>query len=143
MPAGRPTKYNNSILRKTKEYIRDSDDIEERQLTGLSVKGTELYKSKFKVKIPTLEGLAYHIKVNKDTIQEWKKQHKEFSVLIQELLNKQAQELISKGLSGDYNPTIAKVLLTKHGYREGTDITTDDKALPVPIYGGKSTSDTE
>jgi hypothetical protein len=26
--------------------------------------------------------------------------------------------LINNGLSGDYNPTIAKVLLSKHGYRE-------------------------
>ena len=37
------------------------------------------------------------------------------------------------GLQGSYNPTIAKVLLTKHGYREGTDITTNDKDLPMPL----------
>ena len=30
--------------------------------------------------------------------------------------------LINKGLSGDHNPTIAKVLLTEHGYREGTEL---------------------
>ena len=35
-------------------------------------------------------------------------------------------------------PTIAKVLLTKHGYREGIDQTTNDKDLPTPILGGVS-----
>ncbi len=33
---------------------------------------------------------------------------------------------MNNGLSGDYNPTIAKVLLTKHGYREGIEATGKD-----------------
>ena len=53
-------------------------------------------------------------------------------------MSKQADRLLNNGLSGNYNPTIAKVMLTKHGYREGIDNTTNDKDLPAPIYGGKS-----
>ena len=38
------------------------------------------------------------------------------------------------GLSGDYNSTIAKLILsTNHGMREGTDITSDNK--PIAILG--------
>lgn len=125
---GRPTSYNEEMLNKTIEYIESCEDEEVQELTGLSVKGTELYKNKLKVNIPTIEGLAYYIKINKDTLYEWCKVYKEFSDVIDELRAKQAKALVNKGLSGDYNPTIAKVLLTKHGYREGIEQTGKDGA---------------
>jgi len=127
MPAGRPTEYNEEMLKKAQEYIEMCNDDEIQQTIGMSSKGTELFKNKVIVNIPTIEGLAYELKVHKDTIYEWCKVYKEFSVVIDELRAKQARELINKGLSGDYNPTIAKVLLTKHGYREGIDATTNNK----------------
>lgn len=118
-PGGRPTIYGEEMLEKTQAYIDNCNDTEEDKELNL----------KKKVNLPTLEGLAYEIKVNKDTIQEWRKVHPEFSVLIGELLAKQARSLVNNGLSGSYNPTIAKVLLTKHGYREGIDATTNDLPL--------------
>jgi hypothetical protein len=123
--AGRPTEYNGEILKKTREYIDSCSD-------ELETVGDKII---FSVNIPTIEGLAYHLKLHKDTIYTWRKEEdkKEFSDLIEELLAKQARELVNKGLSGRYNPTIAKVLLTKHGYREGIDQTTNDKDLPTPI----------
>lgn len=130
----RPTDYNEKILEKTREYINTCTDTEFDKENGISKK----------VNLPTIEGLAYHIEVNKDTVYEWCKIHNEFSDLIDDLRAKQARELINKGLSGDYNPTIAKVLLTKHGYREGIDQTTNDKDLPIPILNvSNNTSDTE
>ena len=133
MPAGRPTDYSPEILEKTIEYLELSEDKEEQQLSGLSAKRTELYKTHFKVNLPTIEGLAYYLKVNRDTIYEWCKVHKEFSDIIEDLKAKQAQELISKGLSGDYNPTIAKVLLSKHGYREGFEEDHTTGGLPIQV----------
>lgn len=115
MPGGRPTLYSPEILTKTEEYINSCEDYKDE-------KGKN-------VNLPTLEGLSYFLKVHKDTINEWRKVHEEFSVVIGDLLAKQARQLVNKGLSGDYNPTIAKVLLTKHGYREGTDVTSDGKAI--------------
>ena len=51
----------------------------------------------------------------------------------------QEQSLLDGGLSGRYNPLIAKLVLSSnHGYREGKDITTDGKAVQIPIYGGLS-----
>lgn len=124
MPAGRPTIYNEEILTKTKEYIDSCKD----GIVDVSIDPNKpIYKTK--VNIPTIEGLAYHLGINKDTIYTWRKEKPEFSDLIEELLAKQAKELVNKGLSGDYNSTIAKVLLTKHGYREGIDATTDDKPI--------------
>lgn len=113
---GRPTKYNEEILAKTREYIDNCEDTEADRDSDI----------KASVNIPTIEGLAYEIKVNKDTIYEWRKIYPIFSDLIQDLLAKQAKHLINKGLAGTYNPTIAKVLLTKHGYREGIEQTGAD-----------------
>ena len=138
-PGGRPTDYSEEILEKTLEYLKGAEDEEEQQLTGLSVKGTQLFKTHLKVNIPTIEGLAYHLKVNRDTIYTWAKKHPEFSDIIGDLKAKQAKELISKGLSGDYNPTIAKVLLSKHGYKESTeqDVTSDGLPIQIVSYNKK------
>lgn len=128
---GRPTIYNEEILNKTKEYVANAEDEEVQQLTGMSVKGTELYKNKLNVKIPTIEGLALYLGISRETVYAWEKEKPEFSDIIAQLRAKQANALISKGLSGDYNPTIAKVLLSKHGYKEQTeqDITSAGKPI--------------
>lgn len=125
----RPTIYNEDLVNKTKQYVNDSEDSSEQELSGLSVKGTELYRSKVIVNLPSIEGLAYYLGIHKDTIYAWEKEHEEFSDVIGDLRAKQAQQLINKGLSGDYNPTIAKVLLTKHGYIDKQDVTSDGKAI--------------
>lgn len=118
---GRPTKYSLDILKRTKEYIESCEDETTELFTGYTRNGGEMFKEKLVVKLPNIEGLAYTLKISKDTIYEWCKIHKDFSDVIKDLLAKQANVLLTKGLSGDYNPTIAKVLLTKHGYREGIE----------------------
>jgi hypothetical protein len=85
--------------------------------------------------------------VNRDTIYDWETKEPEFSDILGKLRAKQAHMLITNGLSGDYNPTIAKVLLTKHGYREGQEVTgKDGGALSVnfdPIFKYAPTPETE
>jgi len=127
----RPTDYNNSILVRARKYLAQAKDEEQQQLTGLSVKGTELYKNKLRVNLPSIEGLALYLGIDRSTIYDWESQEDkgEFSNIIGELRAKQARELINKGLSGDYNPTIAKVLLSKHGYKEEKDINLAEKKL--------------
>lgn len=140
---GRPTNYGPHIITKTREYIDQCEDTEEEVLTGLSAKGTELYKQKLNVNIPTIEGLALYLDIARDTIYEWEKEEdkKEFSDILAKLRAKQANALINNGLSGNYNPTIAKVLLVKHGYRDGHELTgKDGKDLKVnfdPIFDNK------
>jgi len=136
---GRPTSYSQEMLQKTKAYILSCEEEHEvRYKPRLVVDGdkNEIVNEPYihyNPKIPTIEGLAYELKVNKTTIYEWENKFEEFSNVIDELRNKQASQLVNKGLSGQYNSTIAKVLLTKHGYREGADLTTNDKNLPQPL----------
>lgn len=127
MAAGRPTEYNPNILKEAEEYLDSCVDDEEE-------KGTEDKPIlSFRVKLPTIGGLARHLGVARSTLYEWKATYPEFSDIIEQLSAEQEDRLINEGLAGNYNPTISKVILTKHGYREGIDATTNDKDIPVPI----------
>ncbi len=117
--AGRPKIYSQEILDKTVQYIENCKDVEEDKENGIAKQ----------VNLPSIEGLAYEIKVNRDTIYAWCKEYPEFSDIIDDLRAKQAKYLLNKGLSGDYNSTIAKVILTKHGYIDKQDVTSDGKAI--------------
>jgi hypothetical protein len=113
------------------------EDIQE--VIGLSAKGTELYKNKLRVHLQTIEGFALHIGVNPDTLYEWAKNYPEFSEALRKIKTEQQKRLLDRGLSGDYNPTIAKLVLSaNHNMREKQDVTTDGHKLPQPIYGGLS-----
>jgi hypothetical protein len=117
----RPTEYSQEIIIKSTAYIDSCEDELIDRISGQSESFTK-YEQKLKVKIPTIEGLARYLKIHRDTVYEWEKQHPEFSDILEDLRAKQADRLLNNGLSGDYNPTIAKVLLTKHGYTDKQEI---------------------
>lgn len=121
MPAGRPSEYSESILVQVRDYLKACKDKRIKRVSGESEKFTK-YDHKLKVNLPTIEGLAVFLKIHRDTVYSWEKEYPEFSDIIGELRAKQLESLINNGLSGDYNPTIAKVLLAKHGYKEATEI---------------------
>jgi hypothetical protein len=124
-PGGRPLTYSKDIIKKAKEYVDKCEDEEYERIRTEGPASTT-YELKLKVNLPTIEGLALYLEVNRDTIYDWERKYKEFSDILGKLRAKQAKCLIDNGLSGDYNPTIAKVLLTKHGYREGSELTGKD-----------------
>ena len=128
MPAGRPIEYNEQVLAKAEEYIKSCIDEDVNNGTP------EKPFIKTKVNVPTKGGLAVYLDVSRDTLYDWAKKYKEFSYIMERLGSEQESRLINNGLAGTYNSTIAKVLLTKHGYREGIDGTTNDKDLPTPIF---------
>lgn len=117
---GRPTIYSKEIINKTKKYLESCKDKED-EFHKTRGEKSDGYERILRVKLPTIEGLAGYLHVARDTIYQWRREYKEFSDIIEELLQKQADALIANGLSGSYNSTIAKVLLTKHGYREGIE----------------------
>lgn len=130
---GRPTKYSPQVLIKTQEYLDNCQDeyFDYHKTQGAT---SNTYERKIKVKLPTVEGLALFLKVHRDTVQEWGKQHPPFSVALAKLKEMQLERLIAGGLSGDYNPMITKLVLSaNHGMKERVDNTTDDKPMPQPI----------
>lgn len=105
MPAGRPTKYNKKILTDTVDYLENHADYEDI--------------------VPSIAGLACHLKLNKTTIYDWDKQEDkaEFSNMLAQILLKQERMLLSGGLSSGMNATIVKLMLAKHNYSERTEAT--------------------
>ena|SRR3990167_2047510 len=130
MPVGRPTTYRGKkTIKLVDEYLNNRKDKWDEE------------KQKWVVDLPTMGGLAVFIGCNVDSLYEWEKKHPEFSESLDKVRQEQQDRLINKGLSGDYNSTIAKLILSSnHGMRERTDVTTDDKELPNPIYGGQAVS---
>jgi hypothetical protein len=112
MGAGRPTDYNDQVLKDSFGYIQSCED------SYITV-GEAVIK---KVSVPTIEGLAMYLEVSRSTIYTWQKEHPEFLDIIETLLQKQITALINNGLAGNYNSTIAKVLLAKHGYTDKQEI---------------------
>lgn len=112
MTAGRPSKLTDALIEKAAKYA-----IKDYMLNG------EV--------IPTVEGLAVYLKVSRSTVYKWKGENSDFSDILEDLMARQAKELFSNGLTGDFNPTITKLILTKHGYsdRVEQDVTSSDGAL--------------
>ena len=101
MPGGRPTKYNDEILSKAKAYV-DGGYIE------------------FGDVIPQMAGLAIELSISRETIYDWcdDPEKQEFSDIVGRCLRAQERKLLNGSLKGEMNPTIAKLILTKHGYSE-------------------------
>lgn len=129
MAGGRPTDYSADIIKKAQKYL---DDCVDERVIVYAGRGKRRYQVEghLKVRIPTIEGLAVYLGISRETVYAWEKDpsKKEFSDILAQLRAEQADRLVNSGLSGDYNPTIAKVLLTKHGYREGHEHTGADGA---------------
>ena len=116
---GRPTDLTQEVIDSANAYLLSCEDTE--------VEKDEWQRVTYslKVKLPSIEWLARHIKVARSTIYEWRKLEtplwREFSDIIEDILSEQAEKLLNNWLSGDYNPTIAKVILTKHWYTDKSE----------------------
>jgi len=126
MTAGRPTKYSKEMCDKVVVYLEErKDDWKLKTFEYIDSKGKKDKKVDiiFEVNLPTIEGFALFLGVNKTTLYEWGKKHKEFSNSLEEIKTIQQEKLINHGLSGKYNPTIAKLILSSnHNMVEKKDI---------------------
>jgi hypothetical protein len=133
---GRPSEYKPEYCQKVDEYLQSRQDEDVKVVKQASIeKGYEMYDTKLKVKLPTIEGFALFIGVNKTSLYEWEKIHDEFSNALGKIRTEQQQRLLDKGLSGEYNSTIAKLVLSaNHGMSEKTiqEVTGKDGEPLIP-----------
>ena len=97
---GRPSQYNKELLVKAREYGKKYQDLGH--------------------VIPSIAGLALYRGVSRAIIYVWSadEDKQEFLDILDDILSEQEFTLINKGLSGDFNPAITKLVLGKHGYHE-------------------------
>ena len=118
MPAGRPTEYTPELVEKAWKYADG----------GWKRAGD---------KVPSVAGLACVLGVRRETCHAWgKDDDKEFSNILGVIAEKQERELLNKGLSGDFNSPITKMMLSKHGYADANTFGSDpDKPLRHEVSG--------
>src|SRR3990167_951809 len=99
----RPTIYSEDILEKTRDY--------------------SVNFSNYGDVIPSVAGLAVHLKISRPTIYDWASQEdkQEFSYILDDILSDQERVLMNKGLTGEFNSNIVKLALGKHGYSDKTE----------------------
>jgi len=117
---GRPSKYEGEkTLKKAKEYIEKCVDSISQKLESTNKKtGRRRFINLLKVNIPKAEGLALYLGVSRQLLYDWADKHKEFHDILERINQIQVNRVIDEALAGNYNSTIAKLLLAKHGYRD-------------------------
>lgn len=130
-PAGRPTLYQTAFCAKVDEYIELTQDewSEFHKTRGLS---SDSYDRIVRVNLPSREGLAKFLGVSHDALSAWEREHDEFRVALAKLDAEQKSRLIQESLAGNYNPMIAKLVLSaNHDMKEKseTDLTSKGEKI--------------
>lgn len=96
----RPDMINETYVKKAQEYVDGA------------------WKADGSV-VPTVEGMAIYLDISRKTCY----QAEELSHTLEQVQRLQASLVLNKGLTGEYNSNIAKLLLSsKHGYVEKQEI---------------------
>jgi hypothetical protein len=98
--AGRPTDWSEEIEEQAWDYIKT-------------------YASEHDHAVPSIVGLCSVLGRGKTTIYTWAEdENKQFRDILDAIKEKQELVTFNKSLKGEYNATIAKLLLGKHGYHD-------------------------
>ena len=117
-PFGRPSKLTPEMFEEANVYLDETCSMSVNTL------------------LPTIEGLALCLHIHRDSLYKWAEENKDFSDILERLRQSQAQKILQNSMLNRYNSTISKLMLSKHGYIEQKDVTTNGKDLPTPILGG-------
>lgn len=95
---GRPSLLTPELIAKAREY-----------LFGYEEQGDV---------IPSASGLACWLGVAKSSIYLYAQKNDDFSDTLDAIQAKQETLTLNKGMTGDFNSTIAKLVLANHGYSD-------------------------
>ncbi len=122
LPGGRPTMYRPEFVAKVEEYLAECID-EETEFHKTRGDKSDSYDRILKVNLPMVESFARWLGFDKTTIYEWAKIYPEFSHALEHIKEEQQRRLLNEGLSGTYNPMIAKLILSaNHGMKEDSTL---------------------
>ena len=96
-PVGRPTKYNEELQEQANDYLFNWSDRDA---------------------VPSRVGLCCYIGISKHTSFEWEKLYPEFSATLAAVETLQEHTAMNKGITGEFNSTIVKLVLANHGYSD-------------------------
>lgn len=117
-PVGRPSSLKQEHIDGAKWYLKGGfAELEPKQV------------------VPSIAGLACYLGVERNRIREWGTQNDEFQTTLEAIKSAQEVLLINNGLTGDFNATITKLMMSNHGYSDkvDSDITNSDGNLkPSP-----------
>lgn len=88
------------------------------------------------VSLPSKEGLALYLGVDLSTVYNWRDKYPEFAKVFTLITLVQAERLINKGLSGDYEKVMVRLLLSKHGYKEQYGLSGEGEGEPIKLDVG-------
>jgi hypothetical protein len=100
----RPTSYNEEIVDKSWDYVNGEWE---------TLSST----------VPSVVGLCRYINRSKSIIYDWQKdEDKEFSDILSALMELQEDLLREKGLLKEFDSSLTKMFLSKHGYSDKQEI---------------------
>lgn len=127
--AGRPSKYTAAIQKKADEYLGTCGN-EFWDYDKTVGEKSNSYERKVNITLPTIEGLARYLNVSRSTVYLWAEDNTTFSDTLEDILAEQKRMVLEHSLNGDYNSTIAKLILaSNHGMTDRTDVTSGDKPI--------------
>ena len=119
---GRPSKYDEELQAQADAYVTNWADFDN---------------------IPSRVGMCCYLGIAKSTSHEWEAQYPKFSDTCKAIEALQEREALNKGISGDFNSQITKLVLANHGYSDKTqtDVTSSDGSLNLSVAFSDAKSD--
>lgn len=112
---GRPTDYTPEMVESVYSYVKNYEFLGD--------------------SIPSLAGLAFSLGLSNRTLQLWAKdpEKKKFFRALEFLKSAQERVALNKGLSGEFNSAITKLVLHNHGYSEKNEMEVSGNTFSVQI----------
>lgn len=121
---GAPTQYKEQYVQEAIDYLAECVDSYKTEVDSYEEKedGSIVNirtQKRLNVSLPTIKSFAARIGHHVDTLPGWRLLHPAFDRALMKIEAEQHKRLLDSGLSGQYNPTIAKLILSSnHGYAE-------------------------
>lgn len=112
---GRPTKYNDAMQEQADAYVINWSERDA---------------------VPSRVGLCCYLGISKHTSFEWEKIHPEFSATLACVDTLQEHTAVNKGITGEFNSTITKLVLANHGYSDKQNIDHTTGGEKVKTFAG-------